>query len=377
VLSGSLVLITTFMRTDGPRRTRVMAAFSDTTILLIPVITTFVGWAFTSYVITGQPFQQYSSQYGTSAQARVSGGTPVGLSASLMTDFHFVESMAPLLPLVLVAVLVVAWRRRDALVLVPLATVGGALGVDLAGYVVGAIAGTYRYFIVTIPLGVLLVGILLSAPSARAARTTVNGAFNTPGRRVKAPRDSPPSRLRQRLSVAAMTIVAIVAVAPALPATAKEMFSSTNGGDSSGLLSFVFDRQLTASDLTVKNHYSAVLRTDQYIEGLNLPDGDILVDNFSGCIPDILTTISNPKLFVIPNDRDFRQVLADPLTFHVHYMLDPPPTGDGKLVSLNIAYPTLYATGDRFTKLVHQFPATNLCIGDDRLFHVIGHPNVG
>ena len=62
-----------------------------------------------------------------------------------------------------------------------------------------------------------------------------------------------------------------------------------------------------------------------YFAGLHLPDGDVVVDNSTHCVPEMITTSSQPKLFVIPNDRDFQRILADPITFHTHYILEADP----------------------------------------------------
>ena len=41
-------------------------------------------------------------------------------------------------------------------------------------------------------------------------------------------------------------------------------------------------------------------------------DGQIVVDNFSTCIPSVITMSPNPDIFVIPNDRTFQRTLDDP-----------------------------------------------------------------
>jgi hypothetical protein len=110
-----------------------------------------------------------------------------------------------------------------------------------------------------------------------------------------------------------------------------------------------------------------------YFAGLHLPDGDIVTDNSALCIPETITTISQPKLFVIPNDRDFGRTLADPITFHTHYILEPDPVRDPN-TAINAEFPSLWSTGSDFTKMVHQFPARGPC-PEFRLFHVVSHSN--
>jgi hypothetical protein len=97
----------------------------------------------------------------------------------------------------------------------------------------------------------------------------------------------------------------------------------------------------------------------------------VVVDNSAGCIPEVITTISQPKLFVIPNDRDFQRILADPITFHVHYILEPNPA-QVPISATNIQYPRLWDTGAGFTTMVHQIPSRGTC-PEFRLFHVVQH----
>jgi hypothetical protein len=87
----------------------------------------------------------------------------------------------------------------------------------------------------------------------------------------------------------------------------------------------------------------------------------------------MITTMNQPKLFVIPNDRDYQRIVADPITFHVHYVFEPDPVVF-PVTAMNIAYPGLWVSGAGFTKRVHQFPARGTCPGF-RLFHVIRHSN--
>ena len=47
------------------------------------------------------------------------------------------------------------------------------------------------------------------------------------------------------------------------------------------------------------------MKMASYFAHEHLADGQIVVDNFSGCIPDVIVASPNPDVFVIPNDRDF------------------------------------------------------------------------
>jgi hypothetical protein len=270
---------------------------------------------------------------------------------------------------------VVAIRRRDPLIVVPLAVVGGGLAFDLAGYLNNSIIWAFRYMIATVPLAVLLTGVILAAsPSRRAA----DGVRPTMGASARHSATGTPRRpaVRHGWVVGVVgVIVALVALGPSIPATAAGMFNPAVGSEELQELGYVFHHPLTAVDRIDKQHFAAIQSISAYLAGLRLPEGDILVDNSSGCVPEVITTVPDPKIFVIPNDRDFQRALADPLTFHVHFIIVPPPTGANLNTATLRAYPNLYVSGAGFTEEVHQFRAQGLCPAF-RMYRVVGHPGV-
>lgn len=160
---------------------------------------------------------------------------------------------------------------------------------------------------------------------------------------------------------------------PSIPTTMSAMLNPNLGVEESQELGFIFVSHPTAGQIQYESRYRQILSLSHYFDSLHLPDGDIVVDNAVECIPETITTSSQPKLFVIPNDRDFQRILADPITFHVHYILEPNPA-EVQISAPNIAYPALWKTGSGFTKVVHQFPAHGTC-PEFRLFRVLRHSN--
>jgi hypothetical protein len=363
LLAGALVVITSTKRGSGTRRVRRMRGLTDGIIFLLPFVTGFVGWAVASLVITGQPLAQFSSQYGNSAQLVASGASTVRpLGTELRLEVEALTYVAPLLALIAVAALITAWRRRDSLVLVPVTVLGGGLAFDLAGYLTHSTFLWFRFFIATVPLEVMLVGVLLAASPSRRRGGPANAARPVGG------------RWRPWVVSAAGVAVAIVTLAPSIPTTAAGMFNPVIGSEEVQELGYVFHRPLSAQDRIDKQHFATIQQISAYLARLHLPEGDLLVDNSSGCVPEIITTVPDPKVFVIPNDRDFQRALADPLTFHVHYILVPPASGIDVNTATARTYPTLYGTGAGFADLNHQFPGRGLC-PPLRLYRVVGHPS--
>ncbi len=243
---------------------------------------------------------------------------------------------------------------------------------DLGGYLNNSVFFWFRFFIASVPLEVMLVGVILSATwEQRIERGVVRRRPGTEERIAVPP--TPPRRQSWVASLIGV-IVALVALGPSVPATAAGMFNPVVGALEVQELGYVFHRPLSAQDRVDKAHFATIQRISAYLAGLHLARADLLVDNSSPCVPEVITTVPNSKIFVIPNDRDFQRSLADPLTFHVHYLLAAAPSGINVNTATNKLYPTLYATGAGFADLVHQFPSRGLCPAF-RLYRVVGHPS--
>jgi hypothetical protein len=360
LLGGFAVAAVSYKRARGRRPSRARTAMSDVFIFAAPPFIALAGWAITSYVITGEFFAQISSIYGSAEQERLLGH--MTFHGKVVYQVHAIEALAPLLPVLVVAAAAVAMRRRDPRMLAPLTVLGGALGFDMASFMVNGIQNYLRYWIVAIPLCVLLLGCLVAAvQNPRPAPTGVSVRSRSSDAGIPA-----------LTTVAAMALI-LVAMIPTSATTASAMVNPNIGSEESNTLGFIFHSHPSAADLDYKGNYAYILDVDKYFTRLHVPDGDVVVDNYPGCVPAILTTINQPKLFVIPNDRDYQRILADPITFHARFILEADPKFSPNN-SINIRYPSLWRTGAGFTKMVHQFPERDGCYGF-RLFHVLGHSN--
>ncbi len=366
LFGGALVLTVSYVRGQGGWRPRVMRGLTDGTIFLIPVGTSFVGWATVSYVITGQPFAQFTSQYGTSAQIASAGGSAPKLSVGLLREAKALEYFAPLIVLIAVIALAAAWHKRDPIIFAPITIVGGGLLFDLAAYDTGSIIWSFRYFIAVLPLEVFLVGTVLAA-SPRVGSLMRNATGQNELQPVRS------RRLRGWFLGIGGVLFCLVATGPSVPATAAGMFNPFVGSLEIPVIGYIFHHPLTKAEVTDKDHYPHILSMSAYVTSLHLPNGDIIVDNAAGCIPELLSVVPDPYVFVIPNNRDFQRSLDDPLTFHVHYIMVP-PTADGANDATVQQYPKLYQNGAGFATEVHQFPAGGLC-PPFRLYKVISHPD--
>ena len=167
---------------------------------------------------------------------------------------------------------------------------------------------------------------------------------------------------------------ALAILLPATVTTGSAMFNPKIGVLETEQLGFIFHAHPSQTDLGIQGPtHGWVLAMGDWFTSRHLPDGDIVVDNFPECVPPMLTTVSQPKLFVIPNDEDFQRTLADPISFHAHYILEADPVSFPN-TAINIEFPSLWKTGAGFTKMVHEFPMCDSCPAF-RLFRVLRHSN--
>ena len=273
---------------------------------------------------------------------------------------HTITSLWPLIPVVLIVAIILAVRRHDARIFAPLTVLGGALGFDVLALLENDIQPFYRYFIVAIPLEVLLVG-------------SIAAVLTTSKTDAHASKSTGPSTTSKWLRNAGAVIVVAGLMLPATITTAAAMFNPNIAPEEYQQIDFIFVAHPNLSERTFEKQYSAVISLSSYLSSLDLPNADVIVDDTAGCIPAVITTSSQPRLFVIPNDRKFQRTLADPLAFHAHYILESKPSAD-PVTAPNISYPKLWKTGSGFAKEVHQIPASGDC-PEFRLFKVVRHPS--
>jgi hypothetical protein len=363
LVGGLAVGAVSYWRAQGRRAPRLRTAMSDLLIFVAPAFTAAVGWATISYVIIGQ-FLDGGALSVRLAHQRQDYST---LSQRVVYVVHAVGALAPFLPVLVAVAAVVAIKRKDPRVLAPVAVFGGSLGFDMISYLGNAIDSALRYWIALIPLGVMILGCLVAAIQTPAPA------------RVGVPARTRSSRAGPRIAGAlAALLLTLVVMIPTTASTASGLLNPRIGVEESQQIGFIFH----PNDPKFKHTETLpfVNSMDRYFEALHLPDGDVLVDNAdsTGCVPQMIVTSDQPRLFVIPNDRDFQRTLADPIAFHTYYLLVPDPATLDEASELSTTYPTLWKTGAGFTKLVHKFqPTSGSGCTDFRLFHVLRHSPEG
>jgi hypothetical protein len=362
-----IVAFATFMRTVSPTRGRVRAALLDSFIVIAPFATAFALWALTSWLITGTAFQQLSSSYGNAAQLQSRGlSTSLTLGQELSASgqaLHWMFALEPFLPVVVVACAAVIVWRRDWVALAAPAVLGAVLTFMFWAQVSGSVLQLLRYFIVVIPLVILMVGITLGRRSTAAAKTV----------------EAQPEQDRARRSLTWLrtgattfaAVVGIVLMSLSVQAGYRAVMDPTiNVGYAAELQALVQRGPLTQTERLATLRFVTDHHVSQYIDSLHLGRGTVLVDDFLGF--DIVMSSSNTQQYVITSDRDFQQVLADPADNGVRYFLVPSEQALGKLDAINRAYPGAYANGGGIGTLVKQFNSVSDDATNWRLYRVSG-----
>ncbi len=354
-VAALVVLAVTYRRSEGPTKKRVENGLVDATVYLIPFIAAFVGWAVLSFVITGHPLEQFSSQYGNAAQIAATGGTGGTILPGVPTPvFGILQILAyaPLLPLLVGGALLRGWRRHDLRVLA-LLIFAAVVGFSWFEYVTGGTYPWLRYYIPGVPLSLLAIGMLINRPGSRLPRRGPLGP-------------------RVAQAIAAGAAVAIV-VAPGIVTITLAMSSANVGSIEQSHLGWVVNGHATDQFSRVNQaFFSSVDSITSDIDAHHYPSGSILMDTFSSCSWAIDVISRHPHQFVITSDYDFQRTVSDPYAFHVRYILVPPGGGAGGLDAVNRQYPALYDTGAHFAHEVKQY--NTLGCPTFRLFRVDHSP---
>jgi hypothetical protein len=363
-----IVGFATFMRTRSATRQRVRAAALDSFIVLAPFATAFVLWALTSWLITGTAFQQLSSTYGNAAQLQSRGlSTSLTLGQELAASsqaLRWMLALEPFLPVVIVACVAVIVWRRDWIALAAPAVLGAVVAFMFYAQVSGSVLRLLRYFIVVIPLVILMVGVTL-------ARRNRAGAPQTATRGPEQSRRRRSLTLLRTGGTTVAALVGIVLMSLSIQAGYRAVMDPTiNVGYAAELQALVQRGPLTQAERLASLRFVTDQQVSQYVDSLHLGRGAVLVDDFLAF--DIVMSSSSTQQYVITSDRDFQQVLADPADNGVRYFLVPSEQALGKLDAINRAYPGAYADGGGLGTLVKQFNSVSDDTTDWRLYRVTG-----
>ncbi|MGG7102303.1 phospholipid carrier-dependent glycosyltransferase [Rhodococcus sp. 24CO] len=311
---------------------RSWAAAIDATVVLLPGLIAFLAWSASSWLITGQAFQQFSSVYGNSAIIEQAGGAADTPLTRMMFSLTEIAVLGPAFPVLAAAAIVLAWRRRDPEVIVPIVLFGSVLGAQTLLYMMGSTFPFLRFYLAVVPLCFVLA--VLISPRERPV------VSRRPGRAASSelvrdqPRYSGPS---------IMLVVALVLLLGSTAVTFVAMGSARLASLEHSFASVVIPGRQDAAEQAILRTFGAERRIADYLDDLDLPDGSVLTDTVLAF--GVITASDNPKQFVITSDTDFVKILNNPSESGVEYILTVPNEERGVADAINRRYPTMYETG--------------------------------
>ena len=343
--AGIVVGTTTYLRARTPPRLR--RALLDVVLVSGPGLAAFLGWAATSWLITGLAFAQFSSQYGNAAILEQSGQTVPNFGDGIAFAAACILLLAPtLVPIALWAGVIRLRRPYWPTLIVPLALFGAVLAFQAYSYAAGQTFPFLRFYIAAVPFSACLA--MLAVPEREFVPAKRRG------RHAPAPPEAP-ARRRGWLAYAPVALVFAVSV----PVAAWGMSLPRYAPQEYALGAVLAPDPDSLSDRTaVERRIAATFSTEReiahYVDGLDLPDSSVITDTVYGFA--IVAASDRPKTFVVPSDPDFTALLNDPAGGGIEYLLAVPPTGRGLSDALNVRYPTLYETGAEIATLELEIP---------------------
>ncbi len=338
-----VVVLLSALRRRGHVRERIGEGIADGAVLAAPFATAFIGWAVASWLIVGDPFQQFTSIYGVVsqlavAQSSVAQSTGQGTSAAYVWIARQLLGLEPGILLLGLLGLAVTFRGRWGLTMPAVAILGGVVVFAVFGFLTGRTLGWLRYSITEIPLASILALAVLAPDPGGAAQPRLG-------------------RARTGAIVGkAMGLAAVAMVALAVPVGAMTMLNPADnpsyGGEAFQLRPVLYPNEPIGA-ITPFAQYEIGSQAATYLDQMNLGGGAVLVDGAMG-FPIILES-RNPGQFITTPDRDFQSALLDPVSFGVKYLLVPEDVGYQSLDAVNRAYPGIYDTGAGIGQLEAQF----------------------
>lgn len=357
-IATAAILVASITAFRSAKHLRWRRALLDGGLVALPGFFAFLGWAATSWLITGQAFAQFSSQYGNSSIMRQSGAdTPDQFLPGLEFSFVSTVLLAPtLIPLVLIAA-VAGWWRRDWIPLaVPVLIFGAVLAFQAYSYASGSTFGFLRFYILAVPMAATVAVLLLPA---RTCTITKRRGKYAPAQSLSPSRHPAPRHRISRAPKWPALVAAALLLAVTVPSSAWGMSKPHYAPQEYALGAVLAPEPDNVTALKATEHriaatFSTEREIAEYLDGLDLPEGSVLTDTVYGFA--VVVASSKPKTFVVPSDLDFTTILNDPAAGNVQYLLSVPNTGRGESDALNLRYPTLYETGADIASLALEVP---------------------
>lgn len=360
------VVVTGLALTRGGWRGRAASlqwgrAATDAVVFLFPVSVVAVVWFFTSWLITGTAFTQFSGAYGNAAIIESVGGGATGGAPEALARILL---LAPGLPVLVVTVLVLARRRRAPGLWPPLMLLGSVLAFQVVSAASGTTFGLLRFFIVAVLMAAVLA---LLVPF-----TSGDVSSRRPGRHPWSGGTQRPLYRPRTSALASLVLVVLGTTSTTVAMTEQRWAPQEYALAALTPLASGMDADDLAERRSVLRTFGVERRLASYLDTRDLASGSVLLDVTYGFPVPLFSAA--PDTFVVPSDPDFETSLDDPYAHGVRYILAVPPEGRGLQDAVNRRYPTFYDNGAGVATLDMEIANDGSGQPDFRLYRVRADP---
>ncbi|MFM7509613.1 MAG: glycosyltransferase family 39 protein [Actinomycetota bacterium] len=302
----------------GRSSRRMREILLDAAILSFPIGAAVLGWSLVSFLIVGEPLAQLSSEYGNSALVRAAEGViaeTIGDTSVIGRVWFYLQQVFTAAPLILPLTLVTLWvgGRRAVMGCSAMAVLGAPVLLQL---LLAGSGGTFPWFRYVICAAML--------SSTLALVLTGSGERGGSG------------------------LLRPLAVACLVPGLVLSWTAVTIGDLGARDDQLMIDGLGTVWDGGVVDERNSVIARGESVAAA--------IDEIDGVVPGAVVTDASstfavisaaprPEVYVIPSDRDFLAVVADPAAFGVRFALLRLPSSAGD--SLVAQHPGLTSNQDR------------------------------
>jgi len=313
----------------------------DLAILSFPVVITMLAWAGASWAILGEPFPQFTSDYGNSALVRRAAADTIlliGDPSIAGRAWFYLRQVIVAAPLLAALAIGALWgsRRATMRAACAMAVLGAPLGLQLLLAARGATFPWLRY---------VVVGVVLCT----ALAMVIGG--------MSQPRSSPWLR-----------VAALAALVPGILWTTSvvqhDQLAPFDQADAFEAVAAGFDGESLPDE-------RSPLRIGQQVAAdidalTDVAPGTVLMDQASNYV---WGAAPRANLYVVPQDRDFEPAVSAPADFGIRYLL---LIGGSNADQVSAQFPSLWdSTSSPVAVLVDEWGSEDQPTSHYRLFEVV------
>jgi hypothetical protein len=330
---------------------RLQATVLNAAIVGFPVAVTIVVWAVTGWIINGELFATFSSQYGNSSQVaqRLAHVGHIDPGSGWLVIAARLFGMQPLTGFAVAMAVLIAVLRRQVSALVPVVVLGGTLTFAAVAQHFSLTFGWWRFYLLAIPMVVCVAIACWPSTRARPARTPVD-------------------RHSARAAAALLTASVLVAIPVTTPLIVNEDIAY--GQLESSFVSLVDPVGHPPEKQPARRRLISERQLANWLDAKNLQDGTVLMDTFLAW--GVWLSTDHPKQFVITSDYDFSAALNRPWDMGIRYIVATNPRLNIP-DAINRRYPTLWSDGAGIARLIYSADGAT---SDEmfRVYEVVGKP---